>query len=176
MSGAEKLLGAGDMLYLSGEMSKPTRIQSAYISEEELKRTVKFLINTYQDEVPEEIDISSADQDKNPLFDSLTNSRDEDEGDSLYEEARETIITNDKASTSFLQRKLRIGYARAARIMDMLEEDGIIGPADGSKPREILINEADTQEKEEEVEENGEYLKDEEEEENEEEEKEVKHE
>ena len=172
MSGAEKLLGAGDMLYLSGEMSKPTRIQSAYISETELKRTVKFLIDTYQDEIPEEIDISSADQDKNPLFDSLTTNRDEDEGDSLYEEARETITTNDKASTSFLQRKLRIGYARAARIMDMLEEDGIIGPADGSKPREIIINKANTQEKDKEVEENGEYLKDEEEEE----EEEVRHE
>jgi DNA segregation ATPase FtsK/SpoIIIE, S-DNA-T family len=172
MAGAEKLLGAGDMLYLSGEMSKPTRIQSAYISETELKKTVKFLTDTYQDEIPEEIDISSAEQDKNPLFDSLTTDRDEDEGDSLYEEAKETIITNDKASTSFLQRKLRIGYARAARIMDMLEEDGIIGPADGSKPREVIVNQADIEEEDEEVEENGEYLKDD----DEEEEEEVKHE
>lgn len=143
MSGAEKLLGAGDMLYLSGEMSKPVRIQSAFISEVELKRTVKFLIDTYQDEIPEEIDISSAEQDKNPLFDSLSSDREEDQDDSLYEEAKEIIISVDKASTSFLQRKLRIGYARAARIIDMLEEDGIIGPADGSKPREVIFNKAD---------------------------------
>ena len=138
MAGAEKLLGAGDMLYLSGEMSKPTRIQSAFISEKELKDVVKFLVETYQDEIPNEIDISSVEQDKNPLFDSLTSDRDENEDDSLYEEAKETITLAGKASTSYLQRKLRIGYARAARIMDLLEEDGIIGPADGSKPREVL--------------------------------------
>ncbi len=139
MAGAEKLLGAGDMLYLSGDMAKPTRIQSAFISETELKKVVKFLIDTYQDEIPEEIDISSAEQDKNPLFDSLSSDRDEDQSDEpLYEEAKETIISAGKASTSFLQRKLRIGYARAARIIDMLEEDGVIGPGEGSKAREVV--------------------------------------
>ena len=164
MAGAEKLLGAGDMLYLSGEMSKPTRIQSAFISEIELKKVVRFLTDTYQDEVPEEIDISSAEQDKNPLFDSLSPNRDDDEdGDSLYREAKETITSTGKASTSFLQRKLRIGYARAARIMDMLEEDGIIGPADGSKPRQVIESQASKntidQDEEESVDE--EYLEDE---------------
>jgi len=162
MAGAEKLLGAGDMLYLSGDMAKPTRIQSAFISENELKKVVKFLVDTYQDEIPEEIDISSGGQDKNPLFDTLSSDRDEDESDSLYEEAKETILTADKASTSFLQRKLRIGYARAARIMDMLEEDGIIGPADGSKPRQVIENQTDNELEENEF--DGEYLKDNEEE------------
>jgi len=144
MAGAEKLLGAGDMLYLSGDMAKPARIQSAFISETELKKVVKFLIDTYQDEIPEEIDISSTEQDKNPLFDSLSPDREEDPSDEpLYEEAKETIILAGKASTSFLQRKLRIGYARAARIIDMLEEDGVIGPGEGSRAREIVTSQTD---------------------------------
>ena len=140
-SGAEKLLGAGDMLYLSGEMSKPTRIQSAFISEVELKAVTKFLKDSYKDEVPHEIDISSAEKDRNPLFDSLA-SNDED-SDDLYEDAKNTVIQVGKASTSYLQRKLRIGYARAARIMDELEENSVIGPADGSKAREVLLGDAE---------------------------------
>ena len=136
-SGAEKLLGSGDMLYLSGEMSKPIRIQSAFISETELKAVTKFLRDAYKDEIPHEIDISSADKDRNPLFDALTSS--DENSDELYEEAKETVIQVGKASTSYLQRKLRVGYARAARIMDELEENSVIGPADGSKAREVLL-------------------------------------
>jgi len=136
-SGAEKLLGAGDMLYLSGEMSKPVRIQSAFITETELKNVTNFLQDAYKDKLPDEIDINSAEQDKNALFDSLTLAENEDD-EPLYEEAKETIVSADKASTSYLQRKLKIGYARAARIMDMLEENGVIGPADGAKARQVL--------------------------------------
>ncbi len=147
-SGAEKLLGAGDMLYMSGDMSKPTRIQSAFISEIELKAVTKFLKDSYRDEIPHEIDISTVEKDKNPLFDSLNSSSDK-ESDPLYEEAKEAIIQAGKASTSYLQRKLRIGYARAARIMDELEDKSIIGPADGSKAREILV-ENETKQSEEE--------------------------
>ncbi|MEA2112608.1 MAG: DNA translocase FtsK [Patescibacteria group bacterium] len=159
MAGAEKLLGAGDMLYLSGDMAKPTRIQSAFISEIELKKTVKFLTDTYQDEIPEEIDISSAEQDKNPLFDSLSSDREDGQADEpLYEDAKETIIAAGKASTSYLQRKLRIGYARAARIIDMLEEDGIIGPGEGSKPREVIAEQVEEDEEYEEEITNNEYL------------------
>lgn len=139
MPGAEKLLGQGDMLYLSGEMSQPTRIQSAFISENEVKKVVKYLIDTYKDEIPSpELDLGgNANAEKNFLAESLTDGGDDDE-DELYEEARETVIQAGKASTSYLQRKLRIGYARAARLMDILEERGVIAPGDGAKPREVL--------------------------------------
>ncbi len=139
--GAEKLLGAGDMLYLSGEMSQPQRIQSAFISEAEVKKIVKFLTNQYKDEVPDEINFALTEKDS--LFDAMDNGVDDEEDDELYEEARETVIKAGKASTSYLQRKLRIGYSRAARLIDMLEERGVIGPADGSKPREVLIDRND---------------------------------
>ena len=141
--GAEKLLGAGDMLYLSGDMSKPTRIQSAFISEQELKAVTSFLSNAYKNEIPYEIDISSEEKDRNPLFDSL-NSNNEDT-DELYEVAKEAIIQAGKASTSYLQRKLKVGYARAARIIDELEDNGIVGPAEGSKPREVLLKAEDNE-------------------------------
>lgn len=141
MAGAEKLLGAGDMLYLSGEMSQPQRIQSAYISENELKAVVKYLSDNYELELPSEIDLSGKVQDgKNSIFESSL--EDEEEGggeDDLYEEARAIVIESGKASTSYLQRKLGIGYARAARLMDSLEEHQVIGPGAGAKAREVLI-------------------------------------
>ncbi len=135
MAGAEKLLGAGDMLYLSGEMSKPQRLQSAFISETELKRVVKYLKDNAEETLPSEIDFSGGNE-KNSLFDA---SIDNDEDDDLYEEARNVVITAGKASTSYLQRKLGVGYARAARLVDMLEERGVVGPGSGAKPREVLI-------------------------------------
>ena len=139
-AGAEKLLGAGDMLYLSGEMSKPRRIQAAFISEKEVKSVVKFLKSAYEDELPDEIDITTVGQDKNVLFEGVLNGNlDDDDSDDLYEDAYATIIEAGKASTSYLQRRLRVGYARAARLMDMLEDRGVIGPADGSKAREVLV-------------------------------------
>lgn len=135
-AGAEKLLGAGDMLYLSGEMSKPVRLQSPYISETEVKRVVEYLVKNYEDEAPSSIDIETENS-KNVLFESMTSNEDVD--DDMYEEARETVIRAGKASTSFLQRKLRIGYARAARLMDILEENGVISSGEGAKPRDVLI-------------------------------------
>jgi DNA segregation ATPase FtsK/SpoIIIE, S-DNA-T family len=136
-SGAEKLLGAGDMLYLGGEMSKPLRLQSAYISEVELKKVVKYLADNYKNEIPSEINLTAAETGKNSIFES---SFDDDLGDDddLYEQARQIVVEAGKASTSYIQRKLRVGYARAARLVDMLEERGVIGPADGSKPREVI--------------------------------------
>lgn len=134
-AGAEKLLGAGDMLFMSGEMSKPKRIQSAFISENEVKRVVNHIAKDYEDEIASQIDFSSENT-KNSLFEGSIG--DSDEEDELYEEARETVIRAGKASTSYLQRKLGIGYARAARLMDILEERGIVGPGSGSKPREVL--------------------------------------
>jgi S-DNA-T family DNA segregation ATPase FtsK/SpoIIIE len=138
--GAEKLLGAGDMLYLSGDMSKPQRVQSAYISENELKSVVEYLISNYANELPEQINFDP--QNKNPDDDnSIFSSGFDDAGgdeDDLYEEAKEIVLSAGKASTSYIQRKLRVGYARAARLIDMLEERGIVTAGEGSKPREVI--------------------------------------
>jgi len=142
--GAEKLLGAGDMLYLGGEMSKPQRIQSSYISEVELKRVVKYLADTYQNDVPQEINLSTAENDKNVLFDSSFDDEGLGEEDDMYEDAKQAVLEAGKASTSYIQRKLRVGYSRAARLIDMLEERGVIGPGDGAKPREVLGAGGDT--------------------------------
>jgi DNA segregation ATPase FtsK/SpoIIIE, S-DNA-T family len=137
--GAEKLLGAGDMLFQGGEMSKPVRIQSAFIREPEVKSVVKYLKESYADELQDEINFS-ADNPNNAIFSSNVGSEDSFDGDDdeLYEEARATVMGAGKASTSYLQRKLRVGYARAARLMDMLEERGVIGPGSGAKPRDVI--------------------------------------
>src|SRR3989344_2270420 len=134
-SGAEKLLGAGDMLFLSGEMSKPLRIQSPYVSEDEVKRVVKYLKDNYE-ELGDVITLSD-ERDRGDIFSANLDDRLDDDDD-LYEEAKETIKSAGRASTSYLQRKLKVGYARAARLMDMLEERGVIGPQEGSKPRDVL--------------------------------------
>jgi S-DNA-T family DNA segregation ATPase FtsK/SpoIIIE len=140
--GAEKLLGAGDMLFISGDMSKPTRVQSAFISEGELKKVVKYLADNYRDEIPATIDLDAAAKSPNALFDAVLDGDGDDEDD-LYEDARAAVLQAGKASTSFLQRKLRIGYARAARLIDILEERGVVGPGSGAKPREVLGAAAD---------------------------------
>lgn len=147
-AGAEKLLGAGDMLFLSGEMSKPLRIQSAYISEKEVKAVTKYLGDTYADELQSEINFSGENT-SNAIFSATLEENDSYSGDDdeLYEEARETVIQAGKASTSFLQRKLRIGYARAARLVDMLEERGIVGQGSGAKAREVIDREEKDTEK-----------------------------
>ncbi len=145
-SGAEKLLGAGDMLYISGEMSKPTRIQCPYMSEAEVKSVVKYLAGLSTDTVPDEINFSqgSISSEKDSIFSSSfeDNEKDGDEDD-LYEDARAIVIEAGKASTSYLQRRLRVGYARAARLMDMLEDRSVIGPGDGAKPRTVLVKAGD---------------------------------
>lgn len=133
--GAEKLLGAGDMLYLSGDMAKPKRLQSAFISESEVKKISKFLRDNTDYET-EAISLSNG-ENNGAIPESEFEGGDEDD-DELYEEARDLVIEAGKASTSYLQRRLRIGYARAARLMDILEDRGVIGPQDGSKPREVL--------------------------------------
>ena len=134
-AGAEKLLGAGDMLYSGEGMSQPERLQSAYISEEEVKKVVQYLRKAYQDELPSEIELSGSIENGNNLF---SGSVGDDADDDLYEDARMTVIESGKASTSYLQRKLGIGYARAARLIDMLEERGVVGAGNGAKPRDVL--------------------------------------
>lgn len=138
--GAEKLLGAGDMLYLSGDMGKPLRLQSAFITESEVKKIAGYLAKRYDGILGAELSFSEngAPAEENRLFAAL-DEEDFGENDPLYEDARAAVVEAGKASTSYLQRKLRIGYARAARLMDLLEERGVIGPADGAKPREILL-------------------------------------
>lgn len=134
--GAEKLLGSGDMLFLSGELSKPTRIQSAFLTEEEVKKVTDYLRKQHDAQELDSIDLSG--DAKESGSDAFFEASVDDDDDDLYEEAREIVVSAGKASTSYLQRRLRIGYSRAARLIDLLEERGVIGPADGSRPREIL--------------------------------------
>lgn len=135
--GAEKLLGSGDMLFLSGEMSKPTRVQAPYTSEAEVKRVVQYLIKNSEGDMPTEINFDEGKGGSNmdSVFASMESSEDEDD---LYGEAKKAVLEAGKASTSYLQRKLGVGYARAARLIDALEERGVIGPGDGAKPREVI--------------------------------------
>lgn len=141
-SGAETLLGKGDMLYSGGEMSKPERIQCAYVSEEEVKAVVQEVIKKNRSYLPDEVDIpETIDAASSIATGSFAGN---DAGDELLSEARAVVIEAGKASTSYLQRKLRIGYSRAASIMDELEAAGVIGPANGSKPRDILVGSDDT--------------------------------
>jgi S-DNA-T family DNA segregation ATPase FtsK/SpoIIIE len=140
--GAEKLLGQGDMLYLGGEMSKPTRIQCAFISEPEVKKVVKFLADSHIDQLNDEINLTdSAVKADTSMFAASFDEPAEGVGgddDDMYEEAKRVVTEAGKASTSYIQRKLRVGYSRAARLMDLLQERGVIGEADGSKPRPVI--------------------------------------
>lgn len=140
-SGAEKLLGRGDMLFMTAELSKPKRLQGAYVTEEDGKNVSNYLKQNYE----------------NPSYDENVTEKQKvqiggtgiavESGDSdpLLEDAIEVIMSAGKASASLLQRRLSVGYARAARLLDILEEQGIIGPVDGAKPREILIKKEDWQ-------------------------------
>lgn len=140
--GAEKLLGMGDMLYSPIGSNKPLRVQGCYISDDEVEQLCDFIKNQgesdYSEEIQKEIE-SKAVQDK-------TSSKFTDDGepgenlDPLFAEAVDVVLENGKASTSFLQRKLGVGYSRGSKIMDQMEEKHIIGPAEGAKPRKILIN------------------------------------
>ena len=163
-SGAEKLIGRGDMLFQNAQISKPKRIQGAFISEEELKKIIDFIKH---DDVPVYDDAMKQHSKQTTLFGSPVDTSD----DPLYHEARELVIAAGKASASYLQRRLKVGYARAARLLDMLEEAGVVGPSQGSKPREILISQDETdtiEEAEEEEEDDGEEWEETEEEEDEE--------
>lgn len=140
--GAEKLLGRGDMLYLSNDSPQPERLQSAFISEDEVKAITAHLVDAYKDELPNEVNFTTANS-NGSASDIFSASMDDGDEDEMYESAKEAIMEAGKASTSYLQRKLKLGYARAARLMDMLEDRGIIGPSDGAKPREVLLGRED---------------------------------
>ena len=140
MAGAEKLLGKGDMLFLAGDVAKPRRLQGAMVTEKEVKDVTKFIKAQAENmEVDEEHDLKV---DFNANINSaggFMGGGNDDADDDLYGEAKETVVLAGKASASLLQRRLRVGYARAARLLDILEEKGIIGPGDGAKPREVYI-------------------------------------
>lgn len=140
-AGAEKLLGQGDMLAVVGT-SQAERLQSAFITEDEVKNVVSYLKNAFKDDVRDTIELSGGNiSGEKSMFNEDLEGNDDD---ALYEEARMIVIDAGKASTSYIQRKLKVGYARAARLMDMLEERGVIGPADGAKPRDVLVNKVTT--------------------------------
>lgn len=147
MSGAEKLLGNGDMLYTSSDSSKPRRIQGVYLSEKEIKSVVNYIAE--KNPLPQEIDAMEQQSLENNLSPDFSFKADEfgDENsldEELLQTAREVIFEAKKASASLLQRRLRVGYARAARILDIFEEKGLIGPGDGAKPREVYLDKFNT--------------------------------
>lgn len=135
MAGAEKLLGNGDMLYLAGDTSKPRRVQGAFVSEKEIKHLVNYLADEYKDSDTEELEIMPNEIENGSIFEDESDEVD----DELYEQAKELVIQAQKASSSYLQRRLKVGYARAARLIDMMEERGVVGPGEGAKPREVYI-------------------------------------
>ncbi len=132
-AGAEKLLGRGDMLFTSSQLSKPKRLQGAFVTDEEINRVVAFLKSKGEPEYQEEVTQKVVDKTLAGNFEDMGD-------DELVGQARDIVVKAGKASASFLQRRLRIGYARAARILDILEEQGVIGPGEGAKPREILVS------------------------------------
>jgi S-DNA-T family DNA segregation ATPase FtsK/SpoIIIE len=140
-SGAEKLLGAGDMLFVSSKSSKISRIQGPYISEKEVKKVADWIVDNAKNVADPQtalVDALKENLEHNP--DVAKEGGGEvffGDNDPLFEDVKKIVLETKKASASFLQRRLRIGYSRAARLIDMLEEQGLVGPADGAKPREV---------------------------------------
>ncbi len=143
--GAEKLLGNGDMLYCPVGLSKPVRVQGCYVSDDEIERVIEFVTSQgdvkYDDAVMQEIELKAAQDGKKKSSATVEtdSSAGGDYGDEMIPKAIEVVVEAGMASTTLLQRKLKLGYARAARIVDELSEMGIIGPFEGSKPRKVLI-------------------------------------
>ena len=136
--GAEKLLGKGDMLYFPAGAPKPARVQGAFVSDEEVEKIVDFIKQngtaTYSEDILETIENS------NKTDKEIAMEKDEDDDtDPFLMDAIETVVETGQASTSFIQRKFKVGYARAGRIIDQMEERGVISGYQGSKPREVLM-------------------------------------
>lgn len=140
--GAEKLLGRGDMLYVPPDQAKPTRIQGTFVSDQDIKRLTNFIKSKG---IPVEYTTEVVEQAVNikGRGGSLTVSPTGDARDELFEQAVRMISQHDRASASLIQRRLQVGFNRAARLLEQLEEAGVVGPADGSKPRDVLIRNAD---------------------------------
>lgn len=142
-AGAEKLLGNGDMLFYPVGIAKPVRIQGCYLSDKEVETVVDFIKSqqqsSYDDDVIQEIERQAAAEKKKNGGMSVDAASSDDDSDEMLPKAIEVVVDSQMASTTLLQRKLKLGYARAARIVDDLEQRGIIGPYEGSKPRKVLI-------------------------------------
>lgn len=145
VSGAEKLLGNGDMLYMPVGLPKPVRVQGCFVSDKEVERVVEFIKQTFQAEydelVMEEVErqtemVASAQDGKSS---GNSDSGDIDTSDERLEDAIDFVVESGTCSTSSLQRRLKLGYGRAARLVDIMEEMGIVGPLEGSKPRQVLM-------------------------------------
>lgn len=151
-AGAEKLLGLGDMLYLSAELIKPKRIQGSFVPEKEVKKVVRWIKSKAEEVLDEKEDLTVKENHLEQRLEehlqkalNLSETGMEDSllgEDPLYIEAQKVVIQNRRASASLLQRKLKVGYARAARLIDMLEERGVVGPSQGAKAREVYVQEA----------------------------------
>jgi len=131
MGGAEKLLGRGDMLFLPMGASKPVRVQGAFVSDQEVEEVVQFVIGQQQAQYYEEMIVQDGEANSSAVEDDL------------YEEAVRLVVEMQSASVSMLQRRFRIGYNRAARLIDAMEERGVVGPYEGSKPRAVLWSKED---------------------------------
>lgn len=153
-AGAEKLLGQGDLLFISAEVVKPKRIQGAFVSDKEVKKVVSFINENNKKLETEKIDESLLENNLSQSLEGAINAPGEFSNngfggdDPLYEEAKRIVFEAKKASASLLQRRLRVGYARAARLIDILEEKGVVGPAEGAKPRTILADYSENKEEE----------------------------
>jgi S-DNA-T family DNA segregation ATPase FtsK/SpoIIIE len=139
MAGAEKLLGGGDMLFISGEISKPKRIQGTYVTDEEIKKVLDFITQNNL-ENPESLSGKIGEEiEENGGRETFNNYMGSNEDDDLFDEALGVVKDAQKASASLLQRRLKVGYARAARLLDIMESKNLIGPGEGAKPREVYI-------------------------------------
>lgn len=136
-TGAEQLLGKGDMLFLPIGMNSPVRIQGSFITDNEIKKIIDYTISQQKAEYDPEMENLELSDNSTSAADN--NASIQDESDPLYNQIVEFVVNTQKASASLLQRRFKLGYNRAARIIDMLEENGIIGPPNGSKPREVLV-------------------------------------
>ncbi len=139
-AGSEKLLGQGDMLFLTSDMPKPKRVQGAFISDEETAKITEFIREQRPPQYDDEVISQPVQIGKGGVVADIGGA---DADDDMYKDAVRAVIESGKASTSLLQRRLRIGYGRAARIIETMEEQGIIGPADGNRPRDVLVTSLD---------------------------------
>jgi S-DNA-T family DNA segregation ATPase FtsK/SpoIIIE len=139
MNGAERLIGRGDMLFMPIDASKPTRIQGCFLSEQETNTLVAYL----KEQGPPQYSIVVAESGEMGFGGS--SGGDEEVDDELFEACVKLVVTNGQASTSMLQRRFKIGYTRAARIVDVMHDRGIVGAPDGAKPREVLMSRLDAE-------------------------------
>ena len=149
-SGAEKLLGNGDMLFLPVGASKPVRVQGTFVTDEEIGAVLSFIKSTSSTQYDEEM---IAEMERRAVAEKGSKKGSDDDGDAggaldpMFEQAVECVIDAGQASTSLLQRRCKLGYARAARIMDQMEQEKIIGPYEGAKPRTVLVSKAQWEER-----------------------------